>query len=60
VEKFINTDVYIQMPTKLQTACSRWLSVWKRRVAGKLIFKFQKPLGISEALFIMVLDIFNH
>jgi len=32
-------------PCQLNTEqhCARWLSVWKRRVAGKLVFKFQKP-----------------
>jgi hypothetical protein len=24
-------------------------SVWKRRVTGKLVFKFQKPLGVAGA-----------
>jgi len=35
------------MSTKLQIA----LSVRKRRVVGKLVFKFQRPSGISGALF---------
>jgi hypothetical protein len=25
------------------------MSLWKRRVAGKLVFKFQKPSGVSGA-----------
>jgi len=35
------------MSTKLQTAlCAMtWLSVWKRRLTDKLLFKFQKPSG---------------
>jgi len=46
VEIFINTDRYIPMSTKLQTAlCMWWLSVWWRRLAGKLVFKFQRPPG---------------
>jgi hypothetical protein len=50
VEKFINTDGYIPMPTKLKTALCM-MSVWKRRVAGKLVFKFEKPLGVAGAAY---------
>jgi hypothetical protein len=44
VEKFINTDTF---PWQLnyEQHCARWLSVWKRSVAGKLVFKFQKTLS---------------
>jgi hypothetical protein len=42
VEKFINTDT-LRCQLNFKQHCARWLSVWKRRVAGKLVFKFQKP-----------------
>jgi hypothetical protein len=38
------------MSTKLQTAL-RTMTVWKRRVAGELVFKFQKPLGFLAHLY---------
>jgi hypothetical protein len=28
------------------------VSVWKRRIGGKLVFKFQKPSGVSGASYI--------
>jgi hypothetical protein len=37
------------MSTKLQTALCT-MSLWKRRVVGKLVFKFQKPSVDSGAL----------
>jgi hypothetical protein len=45
VEKCINTGKYIPISTKLQTA----LCIWKCHVAGKLVFKFLKLLGVSGA-----------
>jgi len=48
VKKFINADSYIPMWNSKQH-CARWQSVWKHRVAGKLVFKFKKPEGISGA-----------
>ena len=34
--------------------CTWWRSVQKRRVAGTLVFKFQKLSGVSEALCIFI------
>jgi hypothetical protein len=37
------------------------MSVWKRRVAGKLVFKFQKPSGVFGSFCIRVINsVFNN
>jgi hypothetical protein len=47
------------MSTELQTALCT-MSLWKRRVAGKLVFKFQKPSDVSGAPCINEVDFKFH
>jgi len=46
VETFINSVNQCSNSTKLQTVLCM-MSIWKHRVVGKLVFKFQKLSGVS-------------
>jgi hypothetical protein len=47
VEKIINTDRYIPMPTKLQTALCTMTVSMEAPHSGQAGFKFQKPSCVS-------------
>jgi hypothetical protein len=49
VAKFINSTNQRSISSKLQNSTVHDDLIWKGRVVGKLVFKIQKPLGISGA-----------